>query len=192
MRFPYRRRNAQVASRGLPHQLMVRLRRALERQHAELSEAAIGDQDAEFDVVVTILSSPETGLTAVSVPVVALYPTSGAKLVEPPQTWSLVPESVDPVTLADVVLLAADGFLVRPASSHATSLGAHGLSVEDVELLNEISSGSRILDIADRLGYAERTIYRRLDAIYERLGVGSRQQALVKAVRMGIIQSGPN
>lgn len=76
------------------------------------------------------------------------------------------------------------------AGNHQTAGagGRHGaLTQEESEWLREMAHGASVDDIAWRFGYSRRTMYRRLQSVYHRLGTARRDQALLEATRRAII-----
>lgn len=61
------------------------------------------------------------------------------------------------------------------------------LTEDDLELLRALAAGTKVRQLADQYGYSERAIYRRLASLYRRLGASNRAQALLAAVRHGLI-----
>jgi DNA-binding NarL/FixJ family response regulator len=57
----------------------------------------------------------------------------------------------------------------------------------DIEILRRLSRGQTTDAIARRLGVSERTVRRRLRAVADEVGVGSSIEAVVFAVRAGLI-----
>lgn len=55
-------------------------------------------------------------------------------------------------------------------------------------LLNMLAGGTAIVDMAEDLGYSERTIYRALDRLYAALGVADRLQAVRKATTENLLE----
>ncbi len=62
-----------------------------------------------------------------------------------------------------------------------------GLSEEDVRLLGCVSDGQTNREIGDAWGYSEVAIKRRLHAIFDKLGVRDRAQAVAEAFRRGVL-----
>jgi DNA-binding CsgD family transcriptional regulator len=52
----------------------------------------------------------------------------------------------------------------------------------------ELSRGSTVVALAERYGYSERVMFRRLGEVYARLGAMNRAEALVAAERFGLLE----
>lgn len=61
------------------------------------------------------------------------------------------------------------------------------LSDEEVQILKLVSQGYRYADIADKLYASERTIRRRMQSIFNKLGVDDRAEAVARAIKEKII-----
>jgi DNA-binding NarL/FixJ family response regulator len=67
--------------------------------------------------------------------------------------------------------------------------GVHGfLSRREVEVLRMMATGMSISDAADHLFISVKTVKNHLSSIYRKLGCHDRSQAVLRAVRMGLIQ----
>ena len=67
--------------------------------------------------------------------------------------------------------------------------GVHQLlSRREVEVLRMMATGMSISDAADRLFISVKTVKNHLSSIYRKLGCHDRSQAVLRAVRMGLIQ----
>ena len=63
----------------------------------------------------------------------------------------------------------------------------------DRHLLMRVAAGMRIVDLAEELGYSERTMYRMLARLWEQLGVEGRSAGLLRASDEGLLNLGePN
>lgn len=69
----------------------------------------------------------------------------------------------------------------------APPIWAAELSRQDVEVLQLIARGLPLDAVARRMHTSERTVRRRVKAICDRLGFGSSIQAVVWAVRQGLV-----
>ena len=69
----------------------------------------------------------------------------------------------------------------------ATPRWAAELSRQDVEVLKLIAGGLPLDAVARRMNTSERTVRRRVKAICDRLGFASSIQAVVWAVRQGLV-----
>ena len=65
--------------------------------------------------------------------------------------------------------------------------GVPELARDQVAWLRALAAGVTVSQLADRVGYSEREMYRLLRGVYDRLGVASRTQALLWATRRGIL-----
>lgn len=84
--------------------------------------------------------------------------------------------------------LSADSGRSRDDSHGDTRpLAGFQLEPEDVWLLARVAAGDTTEKVARQLGVSERTIRRRLRAIADDLGVDSTIEAVVRAVRLGLI-----
>lgn len=61
------------------------------------------------------------------------------------------------------------------------------LSAFDIECLRALAGGEKVATLAARLNYSEREMYRRLKRLYNRMSVSGRTEALLLAVRWGLI-----
>ena len=61
---------------------------------------------------------------------------------------------------------------------------------EELEWLEELAQGATVVDLADNYGYSERVMFRRLHDLYGRLGAANRSEALINAVRLGLLREG--
>jgi DNA-binding CsgD family transcriptional regulator len=50
-----------------------------------------------------------------------------------------------------------------------------------------LASGITTVKLATSIGYSEREMYRKLNALYKKMGVSNRAEALVLAARSGLI-----
>lgn len=91
---------------------------------------------------------------------------------------------------AGLTLVSTDVFL-----SLATGRGPSGddppTGMTDVEIvcLRALARGDKVREIAELVGYSEREVYRRLRRLYQRLGVTGRTEAVLRASRMGLLES---
>jgi DNA-binding NarL/FixJ family response regulator len=67
---------------------------------------------------------------------------------------------------------------------------AEAPSAREVEWLRSLAGGLTVAQLADRAGYSERQMYRRLTRVYEQLGVAGRTQALLHVQRLGLLAEG--
>ena len=65
------------------------------------------------------------------------------------------------------------------------------LSARDVAWLRALADGVTVASLARASGYSQREMYRLLSALYARLGVDSRTEALLRADRAGLLAVDP-
>ncbi len=61
------------------------------------------------------------------------------------------------------------------------------LTPEEVALLRQLAEGLPLKEMADSLHVSDRTLRRRLQSLYLKLGAANRSQAIVQATRLGLI-----
>jgi DNA-binding NarL/FixJ family response regulator len=61
------------------------------------------------------------------------------------------------------------------------------LDQEQVEWLRALARGTTVNQLAEHICYSEREVYRLLRALYDRLGVGNRTEALIWAAQRGLV-----
>jgi DNA-binding NarL/FixJ family response regulator len=176
-------------------------RRGLE---AALRDAGLVVTDAdEADVVIVPLREPGDCARiddyAPKALVVALLPDAE------PRSYShalrhgargAVPWDDDPETIAAAVAAALSGEVRIPAPVAAAIAAwgpdphGEGALIGDVEVewLLELAKGGTVVRLAERYGYSERAMFRKLADLYARLGVTGRAEALVAADRLGLLE----
>jgi DNA-binding CsgD family transcriptional regulator len=98
----------------------------------------------------------------------------------------------DPETIALVVQSAVAGEVVIPAEIARRLAGRAQpadlqLSAEEIGMLQRLSDGATVVQLADELYLAERSVRRRLQNVYIRLGVPGRAAALKRASQLGLV-----
>lgn len=91
-----------------------------------------------------------------------------------------------------IVIGAAETTDASPAAGNGSARAgdrgsAAGLSTRELEVLRELSAGSRNSEIAATLGISERTVKAHLAHIYQKLGVTSRAGAVAAAAQRKLI-----
>jgi DNA-binding NarL/FixJ family response regulator len=103
-----------------------------------------------------------------------------------------VPKSAPTRTLIDAVRQVLGGGVYTPpllaaaADPHASG-GAKGLSARQLAVLLRLGEGKSNKDIARDLAMAEKTVKVHIGAIFKRLGVANRTQAVLEARRLGLL-----
>jgi len=62
-----------------------------------------------------------------------------------------------------------------------------GLDERELELLKQLAGGVPVADLASRAGYSERSIYRAMSGLWQKLGVQGRKEGVEKAVLEGLL-----
>lgn len=95
--------------------------------------------------------------------------------------------------IVECLTAACTGRVVMPAAL-ATALALAVAPVEhpsltaaEVGWLTGLSAGRTVLELAREVGYSEREMYRRLNALYAHMGVSGRTEALLAAQRWGLV-----
>lgn len=100
--------------------------------------------------------------------------------------------------IVEVAEAAARGDALLPSDTARCLPGTGGdphadrpyVDEEDVEWLEALARGATVVGLADDYGYSERVMFRRLRDLYERLGASNRSEALISAVRFGLLRNG--
>jgi DNA-binding NarL/FixJ family response regulator len=93
-------------------------------------------------------------------------------------------------TLIDAIKHVHGGGRYIPADIADRILPSPGdaeLSDRELDVLRLVARGMRNKDIADRLGITERTVKFHMNAVLAKLGAADRTQALVEALRRGLV-----
>lgn len=101
----------------------------------------------------------------------------------------------NPEQIVAAVTAAASGSVCIPRATAAEMAAwgpdPHGtvpaIAEDEVEWLLELARGGTVVKLAERYGYSERAVFRKLADLYARLGVTGRAEALVAADRMGLL-----
>jgi DNA-binding NarL/FixJ family response regulator len=103
--------------------------------------------------------------------------------------WEAAPEDI-----VKVLAAALAGDTLIPAGV-AQALAAKLPAVEDPDWITHeeltwlsiLADGGTVHDLAEKVGYSERALYRLLHALYGRLGVSNRTEAILQASRRGFL-----
>jgi DNA-binding NarL/FixJ family response regulator len=108
---------------------------------------------------------------------------------------SAAPRAAASTDIVEVVRAAVRHQSLLPASvsralasgGELTPAGLSQLGEEERCWLRELANGVSVEDLARRLGFSRRTMYRRLSHVYRALGTNRRERALLAALRDGVI-----
>jgi DNA-binding NarL/FixJ family response regulator len=68
----------------------------------------------------------------------------------------------------------------------------HGLTPRELEVLGALARGLRNEEIAKELVITEKTVKSHLSSIFSKLGVEDRSQAILYAIKKGLVEIGPD
>lgn len=146
---------------GLP-----RLSRALEVNPATVGCVLI--DDATVEQYRTALAAGATAVCPVTAPTEAVV------------------AAVDHALVGDLVLPAV---VASELARSAAAPDQPELPPEDVAWLVDLAGGMTTAELAERVGYSEREMFRMLHSMYQRMGVSNRREALIKATRWGLVDT---
>lgn len=196
------------------HQLLRQaLRRALEDAGFEVvGEAADGEEAARLaaqllpEIVVMDVTMPVLDGVAATREVVAAVPDARVVMLTMHGESSLIAECLDAGACAfltkdtsmhdvvETVRQTADGeVLLSPEIARGTLRELGGgdgppLTKREVEVLQLVADGFGTTEIAERLFISAKTVKNHLASIYEKLDARDRTQAVLSAVRSGIVR----
>jgi two-component system nitrate/nitrite response regulator NarL len=104
-------------------------------------------------------------------------------------TWDASPEEVDSLLHAALESrsMVPTSVLEKLVKSSRVSTEPVDISSEETEWLQALANGETVSQLAERIAYSEREVYRLLRARDETLGVRSRVEALVWAAQHGVV-----
>lgn len=105
---------------------------------------------------------------------------------------SAVPRSAALDRIVEVVGAALDRRTVLPTEIARTlargGQSEGGVDEQQAQWLRALARGATIEELAQSVGYSERAMYRQLRSLYARLGARNRTEALLQALRRGLIE----
>lgn len=195
------------------HQLLRQaLRRSLEDAGYEIvGEATDGGQAIAMaseltpDIVMMDVTMPVLDGVSATTQVVAAVPGVKVVMLTMHGEASLVVECLEAgacafltkdISMAEVVdtvnqvaggeiLLSPE--IARDALEELTEPGAPGLTKREVEVLQLVADGYATTEIGEKLFISAKTVKNHLASIYDKLGARDRTQAVLSAVRSGIV-----
>ncbi|MEV1171433.1 response regulator transcription factor [Nonomuraea sp. NPDC049784] len=104
----------------------------------------------------------------------------------------VLPRDASAILVRDVVRAAVNGNSLLPVDVLRTLVANSTddqpprlLSDNEIEWLSQLADGMTVAQLAERVGYSERMMFRLLSGLYSRLGVGNRTRALMRAREEG-------
>ncbi|HKD28976.1 MAG TPA: response regulator transcription factor [Xanthobacteraceae bacterium] len=156
-------------------------------------QAAEGREWEDADLAVT------DRLTATAIPAIALA-SAETHRIWPANVRAVVPADVDPATLAAIITVVAAGYALAPPKElpgddrgawadpgDASDELAGALSPREREVLALVAEGASNKEIAGALALSVSTVKFHVAAIMEKLGAGSRVEAVAIAIRAGLV-----
>jgi DNA-binding NarL/FixJ family response regulator len=103
--------------------------------------------------------------------------------------WEAAPE-----TIVDVVSASLDGkTLLSTSVAQAIASSGPGLydpqwvTEDEIAWLRLLAGGATVQQLAEKIGYSERALYRMLHGLYGRMRVSNRTEAILQASRWGLL-----
>ena len=117
--------------------------------------------------------------------------TTGVRAVRAGAT-SVLPRASGPGELLRTVEATAAGQAVVPVEVLAAlaSEASRPLPEERLSWLRHLAGGRTVAELARRVGYSERAMFRMLRSLYREMGVENRLQAVLRAQELGWLPSG--
>ncbi|MGP2755637.1 LuxR C-terminal-related transcriptional regulator [Serratia marcescens] len=100
----------------------------------------------------------------------------------------------NPTEIIKTLIAALEGAVLLPHAivdeflSHFTDKSPVVLDSQSLITLNKLAAGHSIAEISREENASERTMHRRMKALYRRLGVENRNEAIITAVKHGFIK----
>lgn len=98
---------------------------------------------------------------------------------------SVLPRDADTAVLHRTVEASAAGQSVMPTAVATSLTGAEAESpripVDEATWLKHLAAGMTVTELAARSSYSERALYRLLRALYQKMGVNTRVEAIIRA-----------
>lgn len=156
-------------------------------------DPAIEIVESDADVVVRD-GLQEIAGEAAGVPVVVLTADESAAEALRNGARAVLPRKATPAQIIAAVYAAAAGLVAIPAEDTAALLphaapeqGTEPLTPRETEVLEMLAEGVSNKEIAYRLGMSEHTAKFHVNSILAKLGAGTRTEAVMRGVRLGII-----
>jgi DNA-binding NarL/FixJ family response regulator len=129
-------------------------------------------------VVVAVLTEASTAMyvRAILAGAAAVMPRDAA----PKETRRVFQAAIAGESLLPLVVVRALASVREPAQDHHKPP-----SGREVEWLRELAAGATVVQLAERVGYSERAMFRLLSDLYKRMNVRNRTEALIRAQEHG-------
>lgn len=155
-------------------------------------DAVLWDLGWDPDPSLNLLADMDSG----GVPIIALLPESHVGRAWERGVQGLLPRDVEPETLLAALFAVMRGLVVVAtpfvrmvkAIAMPTHAGlAEPLTPRELDVLRLLADGLSNKAIAQRLGISEHTVKFHVNALMGKLGAQSRTEAVIRAVRLGLV-----
>lgn len=143
--------------------------------------------EAQADVLVIELATGEALLPGAGDPPHLLVLSDDPAIVADRALAGVLPRSASARQIAAAVFAVSEGLLVRPPAAPAIPGRAPVLTPREGEILARIGEGMSNKAIARRLGISAHTVKYHLEAVFAKLAVRSRAEAVSQGVRRGLV-----
>jgi two-component system, NarL family, nitrate/nitrite response regulator NarL len=170
-------------------------RRALAALLAEAGHALADGTAAPWEVALADLPPGEEPPGIAGGPLVLLADHMEAEVGHPASAVSVLPRNASAPQIEAAVAAAAAGLVVRlPGAAPAgpgfarDEPGAALLTPREVEILGLVGDGASNKAVARRLGISAHTVKFHLEAVFRKLGVTTRAEAVARGLRQRLIE----
>jgi DNA-binding NarL/FixJ family response regulator len=105
--------------------------------------------------------------------------------------WEAAPETI--VDVVDAALAGKTLLTTRVAQTIAGSAPAlydpEWIAEDEIAWLRLLAGGATVQQLAEKVGYSERALYRMLHGLYGRMRVSNRTEAILQASRWGLLDN---
>ena len=107
--------------------------------------------------------------------------------------WAVVSRAAELEDVVATLSTALDGVsplpvgVARQLALTQAPLAGCDLAAHEVEWIRSLASGVTVAELADRVGYSERAMFRHLHDVYSRVGAKTRVAAIMKLARAGVV-----
>ncbi len=184
----YHREAVHVYSESLPLSYQRDVMRLFRDGERAMAACLIPSDLAEHWVIVTAYMREAAG--SIEDWLASGEPPRRSGPARPPELTGDTPKVVHWDTLAGLTTQYGTRRLQRACvavKQHFDAEGPLSFKASDLLMLEKLASGMTIADMASQMGYSERSMYRELSMLWDKLGVSGRAEGLSKASAEGLI-----